>query len=209
MENMSKHLRLIVFLAILNANCIIGQSLNNTIWMIYNNSGILKNFAEFKNDSIFFRTNITPYVAGSLYSVSANTISIFDLFGKCFPNTGKYTFYIKNDTLKFTLLDDPCVLRKDALVNDYWVRSMLPTDIKEFGNELDIDFFPNPSNGVLTIPSNGEKKLVLMNFKGQTIKEITTSSTTILLDDLNDGHYFVKVFIDGTHKLSKKIIVIK
>lgn len=209
MGNMNKHLRVIVFLAALNSNSVTGQSLNNTIWMIYNNSGMVKNFAQFKNDSIFFRTTITPYTAGSLYSVSGNSVTISDLFGKCFPNPGEYTFYIKNDTLKFTLLNDPCILRKDAFATDNWVKSALPTDIKEFGYAIAIDVFPNPSDGVLTIPINGEKKLVFIDFKGQIIKEITTNSTTILLDDLNDGHYFVNIFIDGTNKLSKKILVIK
>ena len=72
--------------------------------------------------------------------------------------------------------------------------------------------YPNPSNGVLNIdlPSNTGFNLYIINLQGKIVldKKINEVHSTVNLDFLDNGLYFVKIF-NGQKVYTKKISIVK
>ena len=76
---------------------------------------------------------------------------------------------------------------------------------KEYNN---VTIFPNPSKNILTLSTEaaGMQEVNIVNTLGQIVKEFSfETSTTIDIEDLNSGVYFVKIL--GENPITKKIVV--
>lgn len=100
-------------------------------------------------------------------------------------NTGNTSFSLKggNKTLftvnKFT----------DLKQNEF---SFEKNDEVAENSDLDINIYPNPSNGLITIEAEGENTVSVYSITGQAVKSMTINGkTTIDLSDLNKGVYMM------------------
>jgi hypothetical protein len=70
--------------------------------------------------------------------------------------------------------------------------------------------FPNPTTGMLTIPYEGVKKIIVTDLNGRILKSLTISTKTVSLFDLNIGTYIVTILSDKEQIFStQKIDLIK
>jgi len=70
--------------------------------------------------------------------------------------------------------------------------------------------FPNPTTGLLTIPYEGIKKVIVTDLNGRILKSLTISTKTVSLFDLNIGTYIVTILSDKEQIFStQKIDLIK
>lgn len=104
--------------------CTHAQSLSNTTWTNYLLDGSSFN-VRLSLDTLY--TNAADginYESIATYEVDGNNFTIQDIASiGCPPDDiGSYTFIIENDTLNFTLLNDPCEGRSFAIGEGIWVR---------------------------------------------------------------------------------------
>ena len=65
-------------------------------------------------------------------------------------------------------------------------------------SESNVRLYPNPTNGILNIESNGEMTISVMNILGQKVLETTaTDNTTIDLSGFESGIYMVRVMTEN------------
>ena len=67
----------------------------------------------------------------------------------------------------------------------------IPTSIPET-EELKIQVYPNPSNGVFNINTEGETTLTIYNLMGQIVANAKTENGIFTVSKLPSGVYFVK-----------------
>ncbi len=86
--------------------------------------------------------------------------------------------------------------------------AILDTESVEENIANAVAMFPNPAKNELTIASefNGNNEVQIINSVGQVIKEFSfMNETTVNIDELNAGVYFVKVI--GENTTTKKLVV--
>ena len=70
--------------------------------------------------------------------------------------------------------------------------------------------FPNPTTGLLTIPYEGIKNVIVTDLNGRILKNLTISTKSLSLFDLNIGTYIVTILSDKEQIFStQKIDLIK
>lgn len=88
--------------------------------------------------------------------------------------------------------------------------SDVQTGIYENDRWNDLNIFPNPTDGLLTIPIEGQKLIVITDLKGQIIRTTKTNAKTISISDLATGNYILNVFnTDNKLILTKQIVYAK
>jgi hypothetical protein len=186
-----------LFVILVNSSLLFGQSLYNTTWAVYRPDTSLASYCHLGNDTLSFSFDKTTYENSSTFTVSGNNFSIRTYTNSsCGSSIGQYTFSIQNDTLDFGVINDVCSLRKGVIADFYWVRLHLPTRIPEIEKESSIVMYPNPTQGLLTIPAAGNKHVIISNSQGQIIVKIFTDLDTVELKELMNGYYFVSVYND-------------
>jgi len=66
--------------------------------------------------------------------------------------------------------------------------------------------YPNPTTGLLTIPYEGVKNVVITDLCGKIIKKMTVTTKTVSLFDLNSGTYIVTITSDKEQLFSTQKI---
>jgi hypothetical protein len=204
----------ITFLIIIIAMCGFSarsQTLYNTKWYVYDASGTFMGYFRFSTDTLSYSFDNVSYTNESTFQVNGNIFTIHDLLGTVctITDTGRYTFLIRNDSLKFTLKNDLCISRSNALTTQYYVAFHLGIHPM---NQLttNISVYPDPANDLITIKISGEKagnNLTIMNIEGRKLidRQITGSSTQIDISTLPSGVYFVRVTNHRTMQVGKFI----
>ncbi|MEP7170112.1 MAG: hypothetical protein ABI855_12135, partial [Bacteroidota bacterium] len=136
------------------------QTLYYTTWSVYSPTNVFYSYFHFGSDTLSVSFDNVTYYPISNFLESGNTFTVFDLNGTTCPvtDTGHYTFTITNDTLRFTLVSDPCLPRSSVLSTYYGV--MFSTGIETENPSSVLLLFPNPSaNGIfnLTVADNLEE----------------------------------------------------
>ncbi|MEI8203999.1 MAG: T9SS type A sorting domain-containing protein [Bacteroidota bacterium] len=191
-------LSLLTIIIALSGLSINAQSLQNTTWQVYDTLGTFLSYFRFGTDTLFSSMDNNTWESGATYTQSGNNFRIVDLPGINCPisDTGRYTFLIQNDTLKFTLVVDSCTDRSEALTTFDWVR--LQTGIDDLTSVHNIKIYPNPVGDVVYIKTSrfalgstydvsdlSGKKI----FNGKLLNE----TTSIDLRTLASGLYFLKI----------------
>jgi hypothetical protein len=204
----------ITLLAIIIAMCgfsVRSQTLYNTKWSVYDPSSAFLGYFHFGTDTLSYSFNNVTYTNESIFQVNGNIFTIHDLPGTVclITDTGKYTFLIRNDSLKFTLIHDLCISRSTSLTTQYYVEFHLGIDPM---NQLtkNISVYPDPANDIITVKISGEKagnNLAIMNIEGRKLidRQITGSSIRIDISSLPSGVYFVQVIGERMVEVGKFI----
>jgi hypothetical protein len=179
------------------------QTLYNTTWSMYDPADQFAFYFHFSTDTLSFSLDNISYTPVSNFLVGANNFTIFDVNGLTCPltDTGHSTFTIINDTLRFTLVSDPCPDRALVLGSYYGV--LLITGIETPTVTPSISVSPNPSPGGIfniTIPADGEtfNNILLVTPDGKIvfekpISERISSPHTVDLSKEPRGIYFLKL----------------
>ncbi|MCX6291198.1 MAG: T9SS type A sorting domain-containing protein [Bacteroidetes bacterium] len=194
---MKKNLLVIIFIAF--SFFAKAQPLQNTTWALYNSANTFLSYFVFGSDTIYFGTSLSSLSPLSIYWGTGNNFNIADLGGSCSPtDTGRYTYSIQNDTMRFTLISDPCANRASTLTTSYMVGII--TGIRDQQAFSSVELFPNPSvNGIFNIRSGNEQdrfsRVTVRTVEGRIIEDeklnSTLSSKTISLENFPPGIYFL------------------
>ena len=95
------------------------QQLQNTQWTVTDTTDVFYIYFKFGIDTLSYSYDDISYTNIATYQESGNNFTMIDLpSGPCPSDTGKYTFFILNDTLNFTLVNDDCPTRP-MIFQDY------------------------------------------------------------------------------------------
>ena len=86
--------------------------------------------------------------------------------------------------------------------------NLLSVDEMDFEAFYDLTIFPNPTNGPLHIQANTNiEKVSVFDISGRLVKalEIDKEEASLDINSLNNGIYFIKIWI-GQNYISRKII---
>ncbi len=208
---MKKKTTLMTIIIAISSLCSYSQILSNTKWSVYDSSATLVTYINFNTDTLSSSPDNIFYNNFSTYQESGNNISFIDIpGGSCLvTDTGRYTFLIHNDTLKFTLVSDLCTDRTLSLCTFYWIR--LHTGIQGVNLLPALKIYPNPASDKILIKSN-------INIQGATyiisdqvgrqvlIGRLTNETTTVDINKLENGIYFLQIGepLYHSYKLIKK-----
>jgi hypothetical protein len=192
---MKKQIFLMILIIASSGSGINAQPLENTTWKVYFPSGTFFAYYHIGVDTISISFDNITYTNTATYQANANNISTVDLYdGDCLvSDTGRYTFGIQNDTLKFSLISDPCYQRVTALTTFHFVR--LLTAIQ---NTLDLSAMkicPNPASTNITIEAPSPGHFSILNPNGQPLitRQVTEAKTVVDISTLPSGVYVVKL----------------
>ncbi len=210
---MKKINTLITLIIIVSSVNVYSQTLPNTTWTVYNASSTFFAYFHFGTDTISYSIDNISYNNVSTFQVSSSNVSIIDLPGApcSASDTGKYTFLIQNDTLKFTTVIDLCSSRVTTLSTSNWIR--LQTGIQNINLMSAIKFYPNPFSTQTTIQTNNifnNATFTIDNYFGQTVKKMENiSGKTVVLsrDNLPSGLYFIRLTQENKVIMTTKLVI--
>ena len=130
---------------------------------------------------------VMPYMYGS-HPIAGrlDEIGITDYEFHSFEGEG-HAFYF---TLSYQLNEkfDTCF----SITRDFLFQHLqLPSSMPEL-NRQKIQVYPNPSNGVFNIETEGETAITIYNLMGQTVATGKTENGVVTVSNLSSGVYFVK-----------------
>lgn len=206
---MKKMVILIGLIIVTNVLSAYSQTLQNTTWSMYDNTGNLLGLCHFGNDTLSFKEDV-EYNNVSTFKLNGNNFSIIDLTDfKCSNYTGKYTFIIQNDSLKFTLVNDSCMQRMETLTLFNFVRYQ--TGIQNNIFIPLVQLYPNPAGDEVLIKSDNIAIGTSFNIFDQLGRQIfsgslTGESTKVDINQLSSGIYILQIGDNSkqTLKLIKK-----
>ena len=132
---------------------------------------------------------VMPYMYGS-HPIAGrlDEIGVTDYEFHSFEGEGHAFYFIP---VVYTLIEekfDTCF----SIVRDFLYHHLeFSTSIPET-EELKIQVYPNPSNGVFNIETEGETTLTIYNLIGQTVANGKTENGVFTVSNLPSGVYFVK-----------------
>ena len=132
---------------------------------------------------------VMPYMYGS-HPIAGrlDEIGITDYEFHSFEGEGHAFYFIP---VVFTLIEekfDTCF----SITRDFLYHHLkFPTSIPET-EELKIQVYPNPSNGVFNIKIEGETTFTIYTLMGQTVANAKTENGIFTISNLPSGVYFVK-----------------
>ena len=202
-----KKILLLIMLATcwLNVN---SQSLSNTQWIVYDNFNTVFYYYHFLNDTVLDSPDNINYSPISTYQTNGNIFKIVDVIsGPCASDTGVYSFNISNDTLNFTVINDPCGSRTSVLDVFTWVR--LSTGITQADEEKELKIFPNPTTDFIQIELKNQHvglRYTINDLRGRIVDSGQINQTTerIDLSSLQHGLYYFNIV--GSSYMPKKIL---
>jgi hypothetical protein len=184
------------------------QTLTNTTWKVYDDAGLFSIYFHFSTNKLSYSTDNTSYTIQSTFQVNGNNFSLVDIAGStCQGDTGYYTFLIKNDTLKFTLVNDVCPTRPTVFCTYHWVN--VPTGIQSENLLPALKLYPNPAIDELLIKSDNKMQDAVYFITDQSGRRMLTGkltgvTTSVDIRQLSKGLYFLK--IEGKSNLTLKVI---
>lgn len=191
---MKKMIILVLLIIAISSLNIYSQNLQNTTWSLYIAPGNLIAYFHFNKDTMSTSFDNITYENTSTYQEIDNNFVIVDLTEEDCPNfeIGKYTYKIKNDTLKFTLVSDLCTSRSQGLSMMYCVRII--TGIPNNISKKDIKLFPNPASDYITIQFQQSDGYNVQIFSAIGMKVLETEwEEKIDVSGLVPGVYLVRV----------------
>src|SRR5437868_3001656 len=115
------------FLCLTATGLLHAQSLDNTNWKAFFASPVNDTLTIYiKGDSSFVTNSGGEVMVHSSFKIAGDTLTLSD-YGTgeyvCPDATGKYTINLKDDSLIFTLIEDPCDGRANSLNGIMWIKS--------------------------------------------------------------------------------------
>lgn len=186
---------------------IYSQSLNGSTFQYLSSA---TNFIEFRNDSLFF---LSPAgVRPQSTFIQANGVITFIDFACCCglssSDTGVYNIVRSLDTLRFTVVSDPCIGRNAFFSNETFLKVLTSNPSLGSINELELELYPNPIELNWTISSNAMiERIEIFNLKGKLLDDITLSDYTYHGQlELSTGIYLLRASLQNGQSVTKKLI---
>ena len=177
-----------------------GQSLAGTYWDAYapGTPPMYEITMHFTADSVeILLPPPTPSFVISSYVQSGNMFTITDKPGSSSCTTpGQYTVSITNDTLNFTVVNEPCTDRSDVLANYIFVRAGL--NVSEMALAKAVKLYPNPAQNYVNLDFTEDViglSYTITNTYGQTVfkSTIETTNERVELSSFSAGMYFLRI----------------
>lgn len=187
------------------------QSLQNTLWKIYNSSLGDTILVDIRIDTILQYVKSDSILVSSLYWQYNDTIKLVDVggtLGCSNPDTGYYLAVEAFDSLYINLLTDLCIPRGVSYDGVVLWKVKLHTGLsdKTF-NSPEFKVHPNPANGIVTISVAEPGELRIFTVHGQLVYyENSIASNYSKSINLRPGQYLVKVQSKSTVSTKKLII---
>lgn len=198
------------------------QSLTGITWEGHQGNQLI-GYYKFNSTSMEYSQSGSGFSTVANLTLAANSLTITDVptSGACtVTDVGIYNFsFITNDVVKFTLLSDPCLARKNAFSNFLWMREgttgiiglLTVTEVKSLGqnepnpfsDKTRIDFF---------IPKSAKESFLIVNdMSGREVVKYTLDKYNnyieIYPENLREGIYFYTLVCDGQASPFKRMIV--
>ena len=77
---------------------------------------------------------------------------------------------------------------------------------EDFEIKKSVSLYPNPANNILNIRTETDseiQKVSILDITGKQVKQQSGNITSIIVDDLNAGFYFLEITIDGKKAIKK------
>jgi len=190
------------------------QTLQNTYWRMYDINNALQAYVYLGQDTFYVSPDNVIYDSIATFTTVGNLFTIIDMpFWQCpQSDTGRYTFLIQADTLRFTTISDPCMSRNSVLAFGYLVQ--LPTGIEDLNSISTAIVYPNPSaDGIFNVMFNDygslPERIYVLNVDGRKILDETVSSGAINhiinLQSFSSGIYFLVMENEKGKKVMKLV----
>jgi hypothetical protein len=186
------------------------QSLQFTKWAAYDNTNTLEIYFYLRNDTALVSGDNINYVPISVFKQTGNTFAICDISAtSCLlTDTGRYTYLIRDDTLRFTLVSDPCVARTLTIAFDYFIQ--IPNGVETVNAPPSIRLLPNPSDGQFSVSLDPEiySGIVIFSLTGETVYRtaVNARETKIDLGGMPKGVYLLQAVSDKS-SLTRKLVI--
>ena len=174
------------------------QQLQNTYWHSFSSAGVPFLYWHFEQDTLKYSSTNVSFTSVSVFTNVGNNFVIRDVVGNCLSDTGRYTYTIVNDTLRFFVVEDSCASRAAVFFSYYFVS--IPTGIDNAGAFKSIQVYPNPStDGIFNLAAenntDGFKKITVNTMMGEKVWEDNFNQLktrySINLQELPAGMYFL------------------
>ena len=120
------------------------------------------------------------------------------------------SMFSENITFRFHMVADAYVNEEGAVIDDFSINGTLSTIDNKFIPSVTI--YPNPTNGLFTIDTNGQrkiKKIKIFSLESKLIYEAEVVNNSMYEVDFNlqKGIYFVELLTNEQHKIIRKLII--
>ena len=120
------------------------------------------------------------------------------------------SMFSENITFRFHLVADTYVNEEGAVIDDFSINGTLSTINNDFIPKVTI--YPNPTNGLFTIDTNGQfelKKIKIFSLESKLIYEAEGVNNSMYEVDFNHpkGIYFIELSTNDQGKIIRKLII--
>ncbi len=207
---MKKKFTIAIIIPVIFGLGVCSQTLQNTTWKSFFPNGTFFMYYHIGIDTLSISSDNITYTNFGTYQAFENNLIVVDLPGGDCPlaDTGRYTFLIHEDTLKFNLVSDPCAQRTTSMTTFHFVR--FTSGIQNSTAIKKLKLFPNPANnqiGLSVSVKNGITRLSIFNVTGKRMldKQLTETETQIDISALPQGVYFVRVQDEKMTEVTKLV----
>tara|TARA_B100001564_G_scaffold260058_1_gene221805 strand:+ start:372 stop:3776 length:3405 start_codon:yes stop_codon:yes gene_type:complete len=120
------------------------------------------------------------------------------------------SMFLENITFRFHMVADTYVNEEGAVIDDFFVSGVLSSNDNEFIPSVMI--YPNPTNGLFTIDTNGQfelKRIKIFSLESKLIYEAKVVNNSMYEVDFSPqkGIYFIELSTSDQRKIIRKLIV--
>jgi hypothetical protein len=156
--------------------------------------------------TIHFEIVEADTISLQVYNNVGQTVRSF--FQTALLPSGSYNINLLGDSLAegiyFVRLD----IGSSKFISKKAVKSATASIVSDHNlTQNDRTVFPNPTNGFLTIPVDGNKTIRITDLSGRILKSFTTDQKTISLLDLATGLYFITIMTNENGIISTQKIL--
>ena len=156
---------------------------------------------------IHFKTVQNDTISLFVYNYLGKKIRTY--FENTFLQSGSYSVNFIVDTLPNGIYFVSLQLQSSSNLSTKAIHSPVGINDNEIAKQ-NRSLFPNPTTGLLTIPYDGIKKIIVSDVNGHVLKSLTITSKSVSLVDLNGGTYLITILSDNEQIFStQKIEIIK
>jgi hypothetical protein len=208
---MMKPSKQIIFLILISASflSVNGQLLNNTRWKSYDALNNFDLFWNFNNDTVAYSPDNMNWTSVSVYVEAGNIVTFRDIIdvGCDTSIVGVYQFSLLLDTLRITILNEPCTSRSDYFTTHYFVD--FPIGINEAEAYKNISLYPLPFDRELNVKTeSGSFEFSLFDITGsKVIGSSFCDQVNFDTGDLQPGMYLYELRVAG--RIAKSGTIVK
>lgn len=156
--------------------------------------------------TIHFEIVEADTISLQVYNNLGQTVRSF--FQSTLLPSGSYTVNLLGDSLAdgiyFVRLD----IGSSKFITERAVKSAAASVVSDHSlTQNNLEAFPNPTNGFLTIPVDGNKIIRITDLSGRILKSFATDQKSISLIDLPTGMYFITIITNENGIISTQKIL--